>query len=79
MTPSVGRIVHYLAVNPNGYPKYVCQSALIAEVPHLEEGEDPDPGAGIGLWVFAPHNLAYIDSVPETDRACGWHWPERVE
>lgn len=89
-TPSVGRIVHYVAYGTPGgeYPK-ACRAATVTEV----DPEDPDR---VGLFVANPtglffHSLAdggclydpgepqYDPSNPASSYSGGtWHWPERT-
>ncbi len=84
MTPSVGRMVHYVAhgtpVRSDGSQAYpsVCRTAVITEV-------DPDNPERVGLCVFNPgglffHPLAAGGSWHQEDEQAGgsWHWPERV-
>lgn len=74
MTPSVGRIVHYVAYGtPKGeFPSNVCRAAVISQV-----GEN----GNCGVVVLNPTGLFFNVSIPhDEDKAPGsWHWPERVE
>lgn len=81
MTPSVGRIVHYVShgspVLPDGSQTYTaqCRAAIITEV-----GEN-----AVGLCVLNPSGV-FLRTLAEggcrhDDAQAGgsWHWPERVE
>lgn len=88
MTPSVGRIVHYVAYGTPGgeFPAGVCRAAVITEVgPREYPGEDPsadnEPYQTADLCVLNPTGLFFNRRVPydETKKPGTWHWPERVE
>lgn len=71
MTPSVGRIVHFIPA-----PGADCQAAIVTKV------WSP---TGINVRVFAPGggtDPAFTSVVESPDRdqpGFSWHWPERVE
>lgn len=78
-TPSVGRVVHYVAYGTPGgeFPAGVCRAAIITEV------DDPDsaaPSGAVGLMVANPTGQFFNRHVPyAADNQPGtWHWPERV-
>jgi hypothetical protein len=90
MTPSVGRIVHYVSYGtPGGEYTSQCRAATVTEI-------DPDPEV-VGLCVINPtglffHSLAdggcryHEGGIPDRTRprlraypGGTWHWPERVE
>jgi hypothetical protein len=75
-SPSVGRVVHYVAYGTPGgeFPEGVCRAAVITEVGKLGDAEV------VGLCVLNPtgqffnRNMLYSKiKSPGT-----WHWPERV-
>lgn len=79
MTPSVGRIVHYVARgSADGIYPSVCRAALITEV-------GPDQNTGhegyVGVAVLNPTGLFFHDACDygESKEPGTWHWPERVE
>lgn len=85
MTPSVGRIVHYVAFGtPKGeFPAGVCRAAIITKVWAPIESA---PGTVVGLCIVNPTGLFFNETVDENQPLDGqapvpgtWHWPERVE
>ena len=84
MTPSVGRIVHYVSYGtPGGEYSSRCRAAIVTEV------GDPDHVDAdferIGLCVLNPtclffHPLAAGGCVRDAHdhRGGTWHWPEQV-
>jgi hypothetical protein len=88
MTPSVGRIVHYVShgtpVREDGTQAFlgVCRAAIITEV--LGSFSEPDGAECVGLCVLNPtgqffsQNVPYSPGSPEILRGGTWHWPERV-
>lgn len=84
-TPSIGRIVHYVARgSADGVFPVTCRAAIVTEV---SVSETPD-GAPIGIAVLHPDGLLFARDIPEgapmdTDLSVPivggtWHWPERV-
>ena len=74
MTPSIGRIVHYVA---GDLPWH--RAAIITEV--HEQGAAAAINA-VSLAVFDPTGLVFAAHVPYEAsglRVGTWHWPERVE
>lgn len=92
MTPSVGRIVHYVSRgSADGVFKPECRAAIIAAVygpdhPHplSEINEALEYGTEIGaewvaLVVFNPEGLYFNDACHSERKDRGtWHWPELV-
>jgi hypothetical protein len=95
MTPSVGRIVHYVSRgSADGIYKPECRAAIITQVNY----DQTDGLEGyVGLAVWNPSGMFFHEAV---DYAAGqnvldpelkigkthveyipgtWHWPERVE
>jgi hypothetical protein len=90
MTPSIGRIVHYVSYGtPGGEYKSECRAAVITEV-------QGDPATSAGLCVLNPTGLFFNRAVPYHEGDTGhdhtgaevesrsyaagsWHWPERTE
>lgn len=73
MTPSVGRIVHYVSYGtPHGEYPSVCRAAVITQA---------GPWGPIGLAVLNPTGMFFHPDVQYSDQnlAGTWHWPERVE
>ncbi|MEU9774579.1 MULTISPECIES: hypothetical protein [unclassified Streptomyces] len=74
LTPSIGRIVHYVSRgSADGRYPSTCRAAIVTVV----EGEQ------VGLAVFSPEGLFFTTaSTPHavSDPLIGgtWHWPERV-
>lgn len=80
MTPSVGRIVHYVSYGtPGGEYDSECRAAVVTRV-------DPEvPERFIGVAVVNPAGLFFNAEVPHQEPVNGqaeggtWHWPEHVE
>lgn len=76
-TPSVGRIVHYVAYGtPKGeYEAGAHRAAIITEV-------QPGNDIVIGLCILNPTGLFFLRNVPyhnpDDNLAGTWHWPEYV-
>lgn len=83
MTPSVGRVVHYVSYGtPGGEYGQECRAAIVTEVaadpPVIGSGLGPE----VGLAVLNPTGMFFNRGVAqdENGKAGGtWHWPERVE
>lgn len=80
MTPSVGRIVHYVSYGtPGGEYESTCRAAIITEV----SGQDqPSGNWRVNLFIMNPEGLFLNKGVIQregVDEAGTWHWPERVE
>ena len=86
MTPSIGRIVHYVAYGtPGGEYVRECRAAIITEV----NGRTIDPNTfqdtdswSVGLCVLTPAGMFFNQDVVQSEDAHDggtWHWPERVE
>ena len=82
MTPSVGRIVHYVSygtpMQANGSQAFTseCRAAIITEV-----GEETGFGVLVGLCVLNPTGQFFNRGVEQDENAHTggtWHWPERV-
>lgn len=75
MTPSVGRIVHYVSYGtPGGEYSSQCRAAIISEA---RDGTDR-----ASLVVFNPTGLFFNEVCfhdEDEKRGGTWHWPERVE
>jgi hypothetical protein len=75
MSPTVGRIVHYVSrgTRRGEEPEGQCLAAIVTAV---AEG-----GAHVSLTVFKPSGLTMREGVvedPSPTPATGtWHWPER--
>lgn len=74
-TPSVGRIVHYVAYGTPGgeFPVGVHRAAIITEV--------SGNGERVSLCVLNPTGMFFNPTVYYDEsgvRAGTWHWPERV-
>lgn len=83
-TPSVGRIVHYVARgSTDGVFPVTCRAAIVTEVEAFSPGHN-----GIGLAVLHPDGALFARDIPYDDqgpvdedgtpRGGTWHWPERV-
>jgi hypothetical protein len=72
MTPSVGRIVHYVSYGtPGGEFPSVCRAAVVTEV----------GSRNVCLCVMNPEGLFFNHDVTQSEDAHtggSWHWPERV-
>lgn len=70
MTPSIGRIVHYVSYGtPKGEYKSECRAAIIIDI---------NP---VCLAVFNPSGMFFNTAVvqdEESKNGGSWHWPERV-
>lgn len=78
MTPSVGRIVHYVSQgSANGVYPSTCRAAIITQI-------GPRVGLAtlgpIGLAVLNPSGMFFHENCPysEDNEPGTWHWPERV-
>jgi hypothetical protein len=77
VTPSIGRIVHYVSYGtPGGEYGKECRAAVVTEV------EDDHT---VGLCVLNPtgqfFNRGVVfddDDLPGERKGGSWHWPERV-
>lgn len=87
MTPSVGRVVHYVSYGtPGGEYTSQCRAAIVAGVPPNPEQVPPvlaegGPAVQLDLVVLNPTGLLFNRChQDEQDKRGGtWHWPERVE
>jgi hypothetical protein len=80
MTPSIGRIVHYVSYGtPGGEYASQCRAAVVTDVL---------PGSGtiipqaVSLAVLNPTGMFFNENVVQDEgshRGGTWHWPERVE
>lgn len=78
MTPSVGRIVHYVSYGtPGGEYRSECRAAVITGVPPI----DPSGRRHVQLAVLNPGGLFFNTCGHDEEGKVGgtWHWPERVE
>ena len=76
MTPSIGRIVHYVSYGtPGGEYTSQCRAAVVTEVPA------DDAAQSVGLCVLNPTGQFFNQDVSYDEGLAGgtWHWPERVE
>jgi hypothetical protein len=89
MTPSVGRIVHYVShgtpvrLDGSQVHKSECRAAIVTDV--IDVGgpyDNPEdlPMEPVALCVLNPAGLFFNEAEhDEHDHAGGtWHWPERV-
>lgn len=77
MTPSVGRIVHYVSFGtPGGEFGSECRAAIIAGIATTPVGDDV-----CDLVVLNPTGLFFNRCVHDEDGKVGgtWHWPERTD
>jgi hypothetical protein len=86
MTPSVGRIVHYVSYGtPGGEYEKECRAAIVTEV----EGHAVWPSSleesdmwVVGLCVLTPagqfFNRGVVQMEDPAHDSGTWHWPERV-
>lgn len=91
MTPSVGRIVHYVShgtpIRGDGTQAFTkqCRAAVVTEV--HGHAVDPSTLAEVDAWavslaVLNPAGMFFHTSVIQSETAHDggtWHWPERVE
>jgi hypothetical protein len=80
-TPSVGRIVHYVAYGTPGgeFPAGVCRAAVITDVV-IPVGPPTSPADHrVSLMIANPTGLFFShDLRHDEDKTPGtWHWPER--
>lgn len=67
-TPSIGRIVHYVAYGtPGGEYPTACRAAVVTEV---------KSGDVVGLAVVNPTGLFFNPTIPHGLTAGRWHWHE---
>jgi hypothetical protein len=81
-TPSVGRIVHYVAYGTPGgeYPVGEHRAAVITEV-GFDGSSETGSVARVGLCILNPTGMFFTRGLREdpTGQTPGsWHWPERV-
>jgi hypothetical protein len=73
-TPSVGRVVHYVAYGTPGgeFPTGVCRAAVITDASPLT--------TAISVCVLNPSGLFFNRAIPfDPAKTPGtWHWPEIV-
>jgi hypothetical protein len=78
-TPSVGRIVHYVAFGTPGgeYPEGTHRAAIVTEVE--PSPPDVDEPKNVSLCVFNPTGMHFREDVPfdPEGKPGTWHWPER--
>ncbi|WP_318205387.1 hypothetical protein [Streptomyces sp. SCL15-4] len=87
MTPSVGRVVHYVSYGtPGGEYTSQCRAAVITEVGEWPEGVSEEDrhniAVPIGLAVLNPTGVFFDRKVMQSEvgREGGtWHWPERTD
>jgi len=76
-TPTVGRIVHYVAYGTPGgeFPAGVCRAAIVTDVMTLGGVVE-----GVSLMVANPSGLFFNRAIAydEGHKPGTWHWPERV-
>lgn len=93
MTPSIGRIVHYVSFGtPGGEYKSTCRAAVITAV-YPETPANVGDVDAVSLCVMNPEGLFlkqvvrhhagdpdHVDATSDkpTYRGGTWHWPERV-
>lgn len=72
-TPTVGRIVHYIAYGTPGgeFPAGVPRAAIITEV---DEPENPE--SSVGLCVLNPTGQYFNRHTPFKAAPGGWQWPQ---
>ena len=79
MTPSIGRIVHYVSYGtPGGEYGRECRAAIITSITE----ESAEQNASVSLFVMNPTGLFLNDRIEfDDERHDGgtWHWPERVD
>lgn len=78
MTPSTGRMVHYVSYGtPGGEYGSECRAAVIAGIP---SGQNDMINPEVDLVVFNPSGLFFNRCSHDTAGKGGtWHWPERVD
>lgn len=75
MTPSVGRVVHYVSYGtPGSEYQSECRAAIVTGVSKQKENT-------VSLAVLNPSGLFFDIAIPysEAHRGGTWHWPERVD
>lgn len=86
-TPSVGRIVHYVAYGTPGgeFPAGICRAAVITETNAVVPGTTIQLGPdgkqlSVGLCVLNPTGQFFNRGIKYDEaKAPGtWHWPERM-
>ena len=83
MTPSVGRVVHYVAYGTPGgeYKAGAHRAATITDVSFSGSSDQPSV-AHVSLFIMNPTGVFFTANVPEDQsgqKPGSWHWPERVE
>lgn len=72
MTPSVGRIVHYVSYGtPGGEYKSECRAAIVTEVPGTFASADGVLGPKVGLCVLNPAGMFFNRAVPYHEGGTG--------
>lgn len=95
MTPTVGRIVHYVAFGTPGgeYAAGAHRAAMITEIYYGPGSRLPSSNTplqisstgvctSVGLCIFNPTGLHWREAVPFDEAAMTpgtWHWPERED
>ncbi len=81
-TPSIGRIVHYVAYGTPGgeYRAGAHRAAVISDVSFSGTG-DGESTARVSLVILNPTGLFFAADVPYDEYGMqpgSWHWPEYV-
>jgi hypothetical protein len=78
-TPSIGRIVHYVAQQPGSKHK-ICRAALITAV---KDAPNEAHSGIVDLCVFNENGSQFVLDIPFVLASRliegSWHWPERVD
>ena len=82
-TPSVGRVVHYVAYGTPGgeFPAGAHRAAIITQVDNIGLEQRFIDAPEVSLCVLNPTGLYFHQSTPfdPTGQTPGtWHWPEYV-
>ena len=88
MTPSIGRIVHYVSYGtPGGEFQKACRAAIITAVHSNDEvSGEPIEDELVALAVLNPTGMFFQELCPHDEKknevnnnwaGGSWHWPER--
>jgi hypothetical protein len=84
VTPTVGRVVHYVSYGTPGgeYPSQ-CRAAIVTDVDAYQPPQPSDEEfvGHVSLCVLNPEGMFFNRAVLQDEakhKGGSWHWPERV-
>lgn len=82
-TPSVGRVVHYVAYGTPGgeSPAGAHRAAIITQIDNIGLSQQYIDHPEVSLCVLNPNGMYFAQCVSyseQMDEPGSWHWPEHV-